>query len=184
MSLSEIMTAHKALKMAAAGLIEKPRGVSWGKWDFACEFAERVTPGLCWILGHLGGDGGRLLDLLVRAAGPMLGGLPEPGAESLPSIYQIVLAPPGTCQECGIAHDPKLPHDLSPVYQQLFFSRRGRRPTLLDASAHCAEPIQGIYAAFWSGLGLWPVVPPGWQRPHWFDAAARTMFAKCEKYLT
>jgi len=183
LSLSEIMAAHKAFKMAAAGLIEKPCGVSSRKWESACEFAEQITPGLCWLLGHFGGEGGRLLDLLVRSAGPMTGGLPEPGAESLPLLHQIVLAPPGSCPECGINHKVGLPHDMTPVYQQLFFAKHGRRPTLADASAHCPEPVQGIYAAFWNQHGLWPVVPDGWQPPHWFGAAVQTMLSQCMKHV-
>lgn len=183
MSYPEILAAHKAFKMAAAGLIEKPRGVSATKWSSACDFAEQITPGLCWLLGHLGGEGGRLLDLIVRTSGPMLGGLPEPGPGDFPPLYQIVLTPAGGCPLCGIPHNPKLPHEMSPLYQQWFFSRHGRRPTLLDASAHCPEPIQGIYAAFWSAHDLWPVIPSGWHPPHWFGAQVQAMFVKCQRFL-
>jgi hypothetical protein len=113
----------------------------------------------------------------------MLGGLPMPGPDDLPPIYQLALAPPGACPLCGIGHNPKLPHDMSPLYQQWFYSQHGRRPTLADASAHCSEPIQGVFAAFWNQYGLWPVPPHGWQPPQWFGAALQGMFAKCQRFL-
>jgi hypothetical protein len=183
LSFFEILTAHKAFKMAAAGVIEKPRGVSRARWDAACEIARDVTPGLCWLLGHLGGEGGRLLDLIVRSAGPMLAGLPEPGAEDYPPMYAMIVPPAGACKLCVMSHNPKLPHDLTPFYQCRFFSQTGRRPSLLDASCHCAEPIQGLFAAFWSDVGCWPILPSDFKAPHWFGAALQNVFAKCQKYL-
>lgn len=179
----EILTAHKAFKMAAAGMIERPRGVSRQTWQAACDFAEDVTPGLCWLLGHLGGPGGRMLDLLVRSAGPVTGGLPEAGPEDFPPIYQTLLVPPGACPRCGINHKAELPHDMTPVYQQWFFSQYGRRPTLSDSFAHCTEPIQALMVSFWSGVGCWPVVPAGWVPPNWFRSKLEVTMSQCVRYL-
>lgn len=183
LTFPEILSAHKAFKMAAAGLIEKPRGVSSAKWGAALELAEDITPGLCWLLGHLGGEPGRLLDLIVRNSGPLTGGLPDIGPDAFPSIYMTALVPPGACPLCGFNHKPKLPHELSPLYQQWFFSVNGRRPTLGDASAHCPEPVQGYFAAFWSSLGVWPVMPQGWTPPHWYGTALNATLAKCVPYI-
>lgn len=185
LSFPELLAAHKAFKMAAAGMIEKPRGVSWSTWTAATDLAEGVTPGLCWVLGHLGGPMGRALDLIVRTAGPLTGGLPFAGPDDFPAVYNAVLAPPGACQLCGIGHNPQLPHEMSPLYQQWFFSRHGRRATLADSCAHCAEPVQGLYAAFWSGIGVpWPHFPPGFVPPHWFAAKLQDTFSQCQKFLT
>jgi hypothetical protein len=185
LSFPELLAAHKALKMTAAGLVERPAGVSRATWDRAVELADRLTPAFCWVLGHLGGPGGRLLDLIVRAAGPTCGGLPDGGLEGYPPVYHTVLPPAGACALCGIGHNPQLPHDMTPLFQQWFFSQRGRRATLADACAHCAEPIQGLYAAFWSGIGVpWPHLPSGFTPPHWFGAQLQAMFAECGKYLT
>jgi hypothetical protein len=183
MSLLEILAAHKAIKMAAAGLVERPRGVSRREWALACDFAHDVTPALCWVLGHLGGHGGRLLDMLVRAAGPIGGGLPDGMAEGVPLVYLAVMAPPGACHLCGFNHKPGLPHDVSPLFQMQHFARHGRRATLEDACSHCPEPVQALFAKFWTRVGCWPHVPDGFQPPPWFAAAAREMFAQCVRHL-
>jgi hypothetical protein len=168
MTFPEILSAHKALKMAIAGFVERPRGVSQGRWDATLELAERVTPGFCWILGHLDGPLGRSLDMVVRAAGPIAGGMPDPGPIVFPSMYLSVIPPFGACPQCGVRHPKELPHDYTPIYQQYFFCVNGRRPTLEDTCAHCVEPVQIIYAEFWSKLVPWPNVPPGFQPPEWF----------------
>jgi len=56
--------------------------------------------------------------------------------------------PPGTCPECAVAHDPKLPHSLqSLTYQYKFYEKHGRWPTWKDAMEHCSVEIQSIWIA-------------------------------------
>lgn len=184
LTLPEILAAHKAFKMAAHGFAEKPPGVSRAKWEAACDLAEDITPGLCWVLGHLGGSGARMLDLIVRTAGEMTGGLPLPGPADVPPVYLSLYAPPGVCPLCGVSHRDELPHEMSPLFQMQFYSRFGRRASMADACAHCPEPIQGEYAAFWNRCGCWPHMPHGWTPPPWFGAAAREMFVSIQRYLT
>ena len=161
LTFPELLAAHKAFKMALAGLVERPSGVSPRKWIDALDFASDVTPGLCWVLGHLGGPGARALDMLVRAAGPITGGLPDSGPDSYPYLYQAVFVPPGACRTCGINHNPQLPHEVTPIYQQYFFATHGRR----------------------NGFGCWPTVPPEFTPPHWFEAKVQAMYAECQKHL-
>lgn len=178
MTFLEFLDAHIAVKRAAAGMLERPRGVGRGAWAAACEIADDVMPGFCWVLGHLGGPGGRLLDMLVRTSGTALGGLPDPGPESWPLIYHALHVPPGACPHCGIFHDPRMPHELgSRYYQGRFFAHYARRPTLADAMAHCSEPVQTAFVAMWSAVGAWPTIPPGWQPPADFGARVRAAAA-------
>lgn len=55
--------------------------------------------------------------------------------------------PEGTCRECGVRHDPELPHNKhSLAYQYNFFDKHGRWPTWSDAMAHCSEEIKEMWA--------------------------------------
>lgn len=183
LTLPEILGAHKAFKMAAAGFVEKPRGVSRARWEAACDLAEDVIPGICWMLGHLGGDAGRSLDLIVRTAGDMTGGLPLPGPEDVPPLYLSMYAPPTCCRVCGVSHRDELPHEISPLFQMQFYSRYGRRANHADACAHCSEPVQAVYAAFWNRVGCWPTVPHGWSAPPWFGAAVQELFQTLQRHV-
>lgn len=182
LTLPEILSAHRAIQYAAQGSLERPAGVSAIRWQRACNLAREILPGLCWLLGHADAREGRMLDMLVRAAGPITGGL-DNGPDSVPGMYQVLLAPANSCAICGADHRSELPHDLTPIYQQWFFSRKGRRPTLEDACAHCCEPVQAHFAAMWSTLGVWPVIPEGWVAPSWFGAIVQSTLAKCAKHM-
>lgn len=51
--------------------------------------------------------------------------------------------PEGTCPECAVKHDPKMPHNRdSLAYQYKFYDEHGRWPTWMDAMAHCDEEMK------------------------------------------
>lgn len=47
-----------------------------------------------------------------------------------------------TCEQCGAAHDPELPHLETMEFQTKFFARTGRPPTYGDTMAHCQGSVQ------------------------------------------
>lgn len=52
----------------------------------------------------------------------------------------------GTCQMCGTAHAPEMPHNQqSLTYQYKFYDQHGRFPSWADAMAHCADDVK----AYW-----------------------------------
>lgn len=54
--------------------------------------------------------------------------------------------PPGTCDQCATAHDPKQPHNAqSLAYQYKFFERHGRWPNWKDAMEHCSADVQKLW---------------------------------------
>lgn len=62
--------------------------------------------------------------------------------------YGITMLPtkPGTCPECGVAHDPRMPHNRdSLAYMYNFFDKHERWPSWADAMAHCSEDVK----AYW-----------------------------------
>lgn len=47
------------------------------------------------------------------------------------------------CQDCGVRHNPRQPHNLNSVVYCTRFSREhGRNPTWYDAMAHCSEKVK------------------------------------------
>lgn len=61
---------------------------------------------------------------------------------------QAAILPPGKgkCQECGIAHDPRQPHDQqSLAYAYSFYGKHRRWPTWADAMAHCDEQTRATW---------------------------------------
>lgn len=51
--------------------------------------------------------------------------------------------PPGTCEQCAVAHDPTQPHNAqSLAYQYKFFAQHGRWPDWRDAMAHCSTEVK------------------------------------------
>lgn len=53
---------------------------------------------------------------------------------------------PGTCPECGVVHEPELPHNIkSMFYQVKFYQANNRWPTFEDASAHCTPEIIALW---------------------------------------
>ncbi len=58
-----------------------------------------------------------------------------------------LLPPPkGTCPECAVAHDPKMPHNQQSLYYQYYFyNKHGRWPTWKDAMAHCTDDVKAIW---------------------------------------
>lgn len=54
--------------------------------------------------------------------------------------------PDGTCPECAVAHDPRMPHNQqSLTYQYHFYDKNGRWPTWEDAMAHCTKTVQDFW---------------------------------------
>jgi hypothetical protein len=61
------------------------------------------------------------------------------------ALESILLPPPpGTCRECAVDHDPRLPHDQTSLYWQYSFYHKsnGRWPTWDDAMVHCTEDVK------------------------------------------
>ena len=60
--------------------------------------------------------------------------------------------------ECGIVHEPELPHDpMKLQYQYYFYAEHDRWPTWVDALAHCSDEM---YEAWREGLAQHGVVIP------------------------
>jgi len=57
--------------------------------------------------------------------------------------FMIMPAPPGTCPECAVKHEPYMPHNRdSLMYQYVFYGKNGRWPTWADAMSHCPDEIK------------------------------------------
>ncbi len=72
--------------------------------------------------------------------------------EVKPFSSWTVLPPASGCIECGVEHEPDLPHDWQTlVYQYGFRSREAkagrpeRWPTIRDAMAHCEPEMQQLW---------------------------------------
>lgn len=55
---------------------------------------------------------------------------------------EVFLLPPkeGTCETCGVNHDPKIPHNQQSLfYQYNFYNKNGKWPTWKDAMTHCDD---------------------------------------------
>ncbi len=62
--------------------------------------------------------------------------------------WMMLKAPPDTCPECAVKHDPSQPHNQqSLTYQYDFYGKNGRWPTWADAMAHCAADVQDRWKA-------------------------------------
>lgn len=60
----------------------------------------------------------------------------------------LLPAPPGTCEECAVEHDPRLPHNQqSMFYQMRFHALHGRWPTWTDAMQHCEPALREDWRA-------------------------------------
>ncbi len=58
------------------------------------------------------------------------------------------LMPPaeGTCPECGVEHEPELPHNQQSLfYQYKFYNEHDRWPTWKDAMEHCSEEVKQFW---------------------------------------
>ncbi|MSU01809.1 hypothetical protein FYJ83_10055 [Tissierella sp. DSM 105185] len=52
----------------------------------------------------------------------------------------------GTCPECGVKHEPELPHNQESLfYQYKFYNEHGRWPTWKDAMEHCSEEMKKLW---------------------------------------
>lgn len=50
---------------------------------------------------------------------------------------------PNACSQCGVEHEPELPHDAHSLhYSYAFYAEHNRWPTWADAMAHCTPEIQ------------------------------------------
>jgi hypothetical protein len=64
-------------------------------------------------------------------------------------------APPGTCPECAVDHDPSSPHDQQSLHWQYhFYIEHGRWPTWADAIAHCADDVKQAWTETLAELGI------------------------------
>lgn len=58
-------------------------------------------------------------------------------------IRMLGKTPEGTCPECAVKHDPRMPHYRdSLTYQYKFYDQHGRWPTWADAMAHCDPAVK------------------------------------------
>lgn len=61
------------------------------------------------------------------------------------SQFLLMPAPPGTCEQCAVAHDPRLHHDQRSLhYQYWFYGHHMRWPTWEDAMVHCDEAVKVV----------------------------------------
>ncbi len=61
-------------------------------------------------------------------------------------ITMLGRAPEGTCEMCGVQHDPTLPHNRdSLMYQYKFYDQHGRFPSWADAMEHCDEEMKRLW---------------------------------------
>jgi hypothetical protein len=61
--------------------------------------------------------------------------------------FDLIPAAPDTCPECGVAHDPRNPHNQQSLfYQYKFYNDTGRWPTWEDAMAHCSDTTKKLWA--------------------------------------
>ena len=64
---------------------------------------------------------------------------------------------PYLCKECGVDHDPELPHDACQLcYQYYIYQREGRWGTWADAMAHCDEETKKIWTEEIRLMGIDP----------------------------
>jgi len=69
--------------------------------------------------------------------------------------FAMLPAPPDTCQECAVKHNPNMPHDRNSLfYQYKFYNEHGRWPTWDDAMAHCSEGMKVIWRKELRKLGV------------------------------
>jgi hypothetical protein len=60
--------------------------------------------------------------------------------------FKLLPAPPGTCPECAVAHEPEMPHNAQSLhYQYHFYGRHGRWPDWRDAMAHCTQQMKTVW---------------------------------------
>ena len=76
-------------------------------------------------------------------------------AEVKKAKFMIMPAPPGTCPECAVKHDPILPHNKDSLYYQYaFYGQHGRWPTWADAMAHCSEEMKEYWTQALTEKGI------------------------------
>lgn len=60
--------------------------------------------------------------------------------------FMMLPPQPGTCPECAVKHDPRMPHNRDSLfYQYNFYGQHGRFPTWKDAMAHCDEAVKEVW---------------------------------------
>ena len=68
--------------------------------------------------------------------------------EQIPHLggFAMLPAEKGACEQCGVKHEPELPHNLqSLMYQYRFYGEHGRWPTWDDAMAHCTGKMKAAW---------------------------------------
>jgi hypothetical protein len=75
----------------------------------------------------------------------------------------LLPAAAGTCPVCAVAHDPRLPHDATPLFYGMRFRLvHGRDVTWADAAAHCGERLRAAWRQAMREKGLvWTEPPAG-----------------------
>lgn len=69
--------------------------------------------------------------------------------------FTMLHTKPGTCPECGVAHDPNQPHNRdSLTYMYRFFDKHGRFPSWADAMAHCSADVKAFWRAQLTARGV------------------------------
>lgn len=63
--------------------------------------------------------------------------------------------PDDVCPECGVKHDPEMPHNRnSAFYLFVFYDDNGRWPTWADAMAHCSDEVKEFWTAALEEKGI------------------------------
>lgn len=62
------------------------------------------------------------------------------------TTWTLMPQPPGVCSQCGVDHEPDVPHNQqSLAYQYTFYAEHNRWPTWDDAIAHCTPETQELW---------------------------------------
>lgn len=72
--------------------------------------------------------------------------------------WHWTLLPPhsGLCKECGVKHDPGMPHSRDAIYYQVKFrALNGRFPQWSDAVSHCSPKVRAAWKRELERLGVW-----------------------------
>jgi hypothetical protein len=67
----------------------------------------------------------------------------------------LLPAPPGTCPECAVKHEPEQPHNQQSLfYQYRFYHENGRWPNWRDAMSHCSDEVKAAWIKGLAEVGV------------------------------
>ena len=70
-------------------------------------------------------------------------------------IMMLGRTPEGTCPDCAVKHDPRMPHNRdSLTYQYKFYDQHGRFPSWADAMEHCDPEVKEAWTQALEAKGV------------------------------